>query len=87
MNTASALCVYAVQPNQPALPSPLQTQEGYPLVDGVTGEPTKQVHVFADKWALQGDGYEAVTFATGRYSPRTLLCQLVIEHCLLYAIY
>ena len=82
----SAHLCRAAQPPRTAFTS-LQTQEGYPLVDGVTGEPTKQVHVFADKWALQGDGYEAVTFATGRYSPRTLLRQLVIEHCLLYAIY
>lgn len=46
-------------------------------MDGVTGEPTKQVHVFAEKWALQGDGYEAVTFAKGRYSqglPYVSLC-------------
>ena len=40
-------------------------------MNGVTGEPTKQVHVFAERWALQGDGYEAVTFAKGRYSPMT----------------
>ena len=56
-------------------------------MDGVTGEPTKQVHVFADKWALQGDGYVAVTFAKGRYGPRTYVRQLVHKHCLLFVIY
>ena len=56
-------------------------------MDGVTGEQTKQVHVFADKWALQGDGYEAVTFAKGRYSPKDFVRQLVLKHCLLYVIY
>jgi len=43
-----------------------QTQDGYPLADGVTGAPTQRVHVYADKWALQGDGYEPVTFSKGR---------------------
>ncbi|KAK9822657.1 hypothetical protein WJX81_005079 [Elliptochloris bilobata] len=42
------------------------TQEGFSLVDGKTGKPTKRLHVFAEKWALQGDGYDAVTFAKGQ---------------------
>ena len=38
------------------------TQEGFPLVEGAAQEPTKRVHVFGKQWALQGEGYEAVTF-------------------------
>eukprot|EP00850_Spirogloea_muscicola_P011943 SM000076S21764 [mRNA] locus=s76:169839:171011:+ [translate_table: standard] len=52
------------------------THAGLPLVnayDPVTGSSsedkeavtTKNVHVFADKWALQGDGYNAVYFPHG----------------------
>jgi rhodanese-related sulfurtransferase len=37
------------------------THEGYPLVDAA-GRPTKRLHVFNQKFALQGEGYEPVTF-------------------------
>lgn len=45
----------------------LQTHEGLPLVtnqcDNGTFEcSTKNVHVFAERWALQPEGYEAVMF-------------------------
>lgn len=42
---------------------PLQTREGLPLVDGGDrSTPTQKVHVFGDMFALQGEGYEPVTF-------------------------
>lgn len=50
-------------------PSP-QTHAGLPLVtlqDGVEVETTK-VHVVAERWALQGEGYVAVTFRHGLFS-------------------
>ena len=43
-----------------------QTHEGYPLVTGPNhDEPTKRVHVFAEKWLIQGDGYEPVVYKNG----------------------
>ena len=44
-----------------------QTHEGYPLVTGRNhDEPTKRVHVFAEKWLIQGDGYEPVVYKNGQ---------------------
>ncbi len=46
----------------PAHPLP-QTLAGLPLVDGTDrSSSTRRVHVFGDMFALQGEGYEAVTF-------------------------
>lgn len=43
------------------------THENYPLVTGPDpGTATKKVHVFADQWKLQGNGYEPVVFQKGR---------------------
>ena len=39
----------------------LQTQAGLPLVT-LDRKATKQVHVFGDTWALQGNDYTAVAF-------------------------
>lgn len=46
------------------------THEGLPLVtrDGDEEIPSTKVHVFAEKWALHGDGYEPVTFKHGMVS-------------------
>ncbi|KAK9811823.1 hypothetical protein WJX72_010871 [[Myrmecia] bisecta] len=41
------------------------TQQGYPLISE-SGEATKRVHVFGDQWALQGEGYEPVTFGKAK---------------------
>ena len=43
-----------------------QTHEGYPLVTGPNAEPTKRVHVFGEKWLIQGEGYEAVWYQHGQ---------------------
>jgi hypothetical protein len=43
----------------------LQTHEGYPLVDS-SQKPTKNVHVFGEKWMIQGEGYEAQCYKQGR---------------------
>ena len=44
----------------------MQTQEGFPLVSGPNAEPTKRVHVFGEKWLIQGDGYDAVWYQHGQ---------------------
>ncbi|GBF99913.1 hypothetical protein Rsub_12821 [Raphidocelis subcapitata] len=38
------------------------THEGMPLTDPATGADTKRVHVYAPRWALQGEGYTPVAF-------------------------
>ncbi len=43
-----------------------KTHERYPLVTGPTGEPTKRVHVFGQKWLIQGEDYEAVWYHDGQ---------------------
>lgn len=43
-----------------------------------TGPCLVQVHVFAEQWALQGDGYEPVTFSKPRYS--TLFTPVPCQH-------
>lgn len=43
-----------------------QTHEGYPLVDK-SNNPTKKVHVFGEKWRIQGEGYEAETYNPVQY--------------------
>jgi hypothetical protein len=41
----------------------VQTQEGLPLVDGQdSAVETKKVHTYSGAWALQGNGYEAVSY-------------------------
>lgn len=39
----------------------MQTHEGLPLVEP-DGKETKKVHTYGPKWAMQGEGYEAVWF-------------------------
>jgi sodium/bile acid cotransporter 7 len=41
------------------------THEGLPLV-APDGTQTKRVHTFGNSWALQGEGYEPVTFSAPR---------------------
>lgn len=42
-----------------------RTHHDYPLVDP-DGKDTKNVHVFGEKWLIQGDGYTAEYFTQGR---------------------
>jgi xanthine/CO dehydrogenase XdhC/CoxF family maturation factor len=45
----------------------LQTQAGLPLVTGEgPGHPTRCVHTYGPAWALQGEGYRAVWYRSGR---------------------
>ena len=48
----------------------MQTHEGLPLVtrEGDKEVLSNKVHVFAENWALQADGYDPVTFKHGMIS-------------------
>eukprot|EP00887_Chlorella_sp_A99_P006458 scaffold3.g6458.t1 len=42
---------------------------GHPVIDPATGEEVKRLHTFAERWSLQPDGIEAVTFQHPFLSP------------------
>lgn len=46
----------------------MQTQANEPLISGKDqGQATKSVHTYSPDWALQGDGYQPVSYGSPKF--------------------